>query len=297
MNIRDLQYLVALADLEHFSKAAESCHVSQPTLSMQLKKLEEFLDVQLFERTNKQVRITKVGEEIVEHARVIIRHTEEIKELSKVHQDPFSGELKLGIFPTLSPYLLPHIIPEISTLYPQLRLLLIEESTDAIHEKVRNGDLDVAVITLPIDLHGLEMQKIYAEPFYLAVTNKHRLATRTSITQEDLKGESLLLLEDGHCLRDQALEVCMLIGADEQQDFRATSLETLRQMVVANAGVTLIPHLATLSDQTLAYIPFDDPKPCRIIGMVWRKQSAKKEVIEAIGELILETTEKLVSRE
>jgi len=282
MNLRDLEYLVAVADRKHFGKAAEHCHVSQPTLSMQLKKLEEYLGVQLFERTNKHVMITEAGEKIAERARQILRNAEEIKEIGKTAQDCYAGDFRLGAFPTLAPYFLPLAVPKITKKFPKLKLLLIEEKTEQLLDGLKAGSMDAALIALPIKDDDLESAPLFNDPFFLAVPLGHPLAKRKSINQNEIKGEHLLLLEDGHCLRSQALEVCSMIGASEQQDFRATSLETLRQMVASGIGITLIPKLAMKKNDGIAYIPFAKSAPSRTIGLVWRKTSARKSCIEAM---------------
>lgn len=288
MNLRDLQYLVSVAEHCHFGKAAKESHVSQPTLSMQLKKLEEYLGVQLIERTNKQVMMTSIGQEIALRARQILEDVTDLREAAKAAQDPFIGDFRLGAFPTLAPYALPLVVPPIHKKLPKLRLLLIEEKTEVLLERLRAGTIDAALLALPILGDGLETIPLFDDPFLLAVPEGHKLSRQTTINLNDIQNEQLLLLEDGHCLRSQALEVCRLMGASESQDFRATSLETLRQMVVANVGITLIPKLAVKKDQGIVYIPFNDPVPLRSIAMVFRKTSARKSCIETLVKCITE---------
>jgi LysR family hydrogen peroxide-inducible transcriptional activator len=249
---------------------------------MQLKKLEEYLGVQLFERTNKQVMVTPVGEEIVQRARLILREAEEIKAVAKTAQDPYAGDFRLGAFPTLAPYFLPLAVPAIRKKLPKLKLLLVEEKTTQLLDKLKTGALDAALIALPVEEEGLDSAPLFDDPFLLAVPIGHPFAKRKHVNQNDIKGEQLLLLEDGHCLRSQALEVCSLIGASEHQDFRATSLETLRQMVAAGVGITLIPKLAMRKDDGIVYIPFAKPAPIRSIGLVWRKTAVRKPCIEML---------------
>lgn len=275
MNIRDLNYLIAVANFKHFGKAAEACFVSQPALSMQLQKLEDNLGVQLFERTNKHVMITKIGLEIIERAKNIIQEVNDIKEIAQQNKDPLSGELKLGIFPSLGPYYLPLIIPKITKSFPNLKLFLVEEKTNIIINKLKDGEIDAAFLALPLKDELLESASLFQDEFFLAVSKNHSLAKLKSISYKDLKNEKLLLLEDGHCLREQALNVCSLIGAHEYQTFRATSLETLRHMVAANVGATLIPKIAKKSNDGIKYLPFTNSPPSRTIGLVWRKTSAK----------------------
>jgi len=288
MNLRDLKYLVAVAKYKHFGKAAEACFVSQPALSMQLKKLEEELGVQLFERTNKRVMITQVGRDITERAQRLLREADEIKEVAKMYQNPLAGEICLGAFPTLAPYFFPQIVPTITEEFPELKLLLMEEKTEMLIQKLHNGELDAAVLAIPLpkEEESLEYIELFNDEFLLAVSPKHKFAKRKSITRNDLCGETLLLLEDGHCLRDQALDICSLIGANENQNFRATSLETLRAMVAANAGITLIPEIAKKDSDEIVYIPFHSNPPARKIALVWRKTHAKKECCKQIVAII-----------
>lgn len=282
MNIRDFEYLVALCELKHFGKAADACFVSQPALSMQIKKLEESLGVQLLERTNKSVMLTDQGMIIATRAKQILNQIDEIKEIAKSAKDPFSGEIRIGIFPTLAPYLLPLIIPQLSKAYPKLSFYLIEEQTSQLIEQLRNGKIHAAFLAMPIAEKAFEHVTLFEEEFLLAVPKNHRLAKLKAIKQKDLENENLLLLEQGHCLRDQALDLCHRMNVSENQSFRATSLETLRQMVAAGVGITLIPKLACTPNTSIAYIPFSTPKPMRTIGLVWRTESAKKSLLEHI---------------
>jgi len=292
MNIRDLQYIVSVADHGHFGKASAACHVSQPTLSMQLKKLEDTLGVQLFERNNRQVMITPIGEEITRRARNILRDVQALRETAKDAQDPLVGELRLGVFPTLAPYFLPRVIPALRSKLPSLKLLLIEEKTERLIERLKEGSIDAALLALPVAEEVLESVSLFDDPFLLAVPHGHPLARRAQVSEDDIAGESLLLLEEGHCLRSQALEVCRWIGASEHEDFRATSLETLRQMVAADVGITLIPSLAAKEDDGIAYIPFRAPAPSRNIGMVWRKATARKACLLALKEVFAQAKTK-----
>ncbi|MES2983745.1 MAG: LysR substrate-binding domain-containing protein [Pseudomonadota bacterium] len=286
MNLRDLQYLVAVADHQHFSKAAQACHVSQPTLSMQLKKLEDYLGVQLLERSNKKVMVTPIGKIVVERARRMMQEAHAIEQVAKAAQDPYSGDFRLGAFPTLAPYFLPRIAPLIRKKLPKLKLLLIEEKTAQLLERLQAGTLDAALVALPVESDTLTTAPLFDDPFLLAVPLGHALAKRRTIRQHDIEDEPLLLLEDGHCLRNQALAVCSLIGASEHQDFRATSLETLRQMVASGVGITLIPELAMKKNDGIAYIPFSSPTVSRTIGLAWRKTSARQPCIDRLAGLM-----------
>lgn len=286
MNLRDFTYLVAVAEHRHFGKAADACFVSQPALSMQLQKLESTLDVQLFERTNKTVRITQVGEEMVLRAKKVLREVAEMKDVAKAHHDPLAGDFRLGAFPTLAPYYLPKIVPVIHRRLPKLNLLLVEEKTQSLLEMLKSGALEAALIALPIDEDDLITKPLFNDPFLLAVPKGHALSAKKTVSINDIRREGLLLLEEGHCLRSQALEVCDLIGSTEQKGFRATSLETLRQMVVAGVGITLIPQLTMRPDKNIIYLPFSGKPPARTIGLVWRKHSAKEICTSAIYDLL-----------
>ncbi len=245
LKLKDLRYLVALADERHFGRAAQRCYISQPTLSAQLKKLEDYLGVQLIERQPKQITLTEAGEQIVARARRILEASDEVLALAKTHRDPLAGKLRMALLPTIGPYLLPRVARQIHKALPGLELQLYEYQTGPMLEKLATGQIDLGILALPVDMEGLEARQLYQEPFELAMPAQHRLAKKKDIRVEDLKDETLLLLEDGHCLRDQALDVCHGVGAQEKQDFRATSLETLRQMVATGAGITLLPELAS----------------------------------------------------
>lgn len=281
MNLRDLKYIVNTAKEGNFAKAAKASFISQPTLSMQIKKLEEELGVQIFERENKKFLITKVGKEIIKKAENILQQAEEIKILAKNSLDPYAGELTIGAFPTLAPYFLPNAVRKISKEFPRLKLILIEDKTAQLIAKLKNGELDAALIAMPISENEFEGIKIFEEEFLLAVPKNHPFTKKKIIKQKDLEGEKLILLEDGHCFRDQALEVCAKIGAGEQT-FRATSLETLKQMVIAGSGITLIPEIATKKESGIVYIAIEKA-PKRVIGFYFRKSSPKKELIKKIN--------------
>jgi LysR family hydrogen peroxide-inducible transcriptional activator len=289
MTLRDLEYLVALADTRHFGRAAERCHVSQPTLSAQLKKLEDFLGVALVERRPRRVALTAAGEAVVERARRMLRDAEDIRALARASQDPLAGPLKVGLIPTLGPYLLPRVAPRIAKALPRLQLMLHEYQTAPLVERTLAGDLDLAILALPADTKGLVTRSLFAEAFLVAMPESHRLAERKRVKAADLHGEKLLLLEEGHCLRDQALEVCARAGTEEQ-DFRATSLETLRQMVAAGLGITLLPRLAAegpfASARGLVVRPFAPPSPNRVIGAAWRRSTSRGKAIAAVCDII-----------
>lgn len=291
MNLRDLEYLVAVAQFKHFGKAAEHCHVSQPALSMQLKKLEEELGVSLFERNNRQVLTTKIGVKITMRAQMILQQAEDLKQFAKSADDSFSGELKLGAFPTLAPYYLPKIVPEIVKQLPAIKLLLIEDKTDILIDKLQKGEMDCAFMALPIEADNLDYEILFEDEFYLAVPSDHELANETEITVDELQNRSLLLLEEGHCMRQNALDVCSLNGARESQGFRATSLETLRQMVGIGMGITLMPSLAKRANDGLKYIAFKHKPPVRTIALVWRKTTHRRELFGKLAALCRKISE------
>ena len=290
LKLKDLRYLVAVADARHFGRAAERSFVSQPTLSAQLKKLEDYLGVQLIERAPKRVQLTPAGEEIVARARRILDASEEIVELARGHRDPLAGRLKLALLPTIGPYLLPNVAARLRKSLPRLELMLYEYQTDPMLEKLHSGEIDVGILALPVPPDGFDSRELYKEPFMVALPAAHRLAQRASIKVDDLSHETLLLLEDGHCLREQALDICSGSDVHEKQDFRATSLETLRQMVAAGVGITLLPELAGRgaygNARGVTVKPFAKPVPTRTVGAVWRKSSARREAIDALCKLI-----------
>jgi LysR family hydrogen peroxide-inducible transcriptional activator len=292
MNLKDLKYLVALADTGHFGKAADRSFVSQPTLSAQLKKLEEYLGVKLVERQPKNVQLTEVGKQIVVRARRMLDEGDEIIALARHNADPFAGKLKLALIPTIGPYLLPRVMQKLRKALPNLGLMLYEHQTEALLQRLRDGELDLGVLALPIAGDGLESRQLYDEAFTVAMPVRHALAAKSAIKVQDLKGQTLLLLEDGHCLRDQALEVCSRIEVREAEDFRATSLETLRQMVVAGLGITLLPETAVEapfgSQRGLIIRQFAKPPPTRSVGAVWRKSSTRAAAIQGVCD-VLET--------
>lgn len=286
MNIRDLKYLVALHEHRHFGKAAEACFVSQPALSMQIKKLEEFLGIKLLERNNKSVFLTDEGRAITERARHILHQVEELQDIAKLAEDPYSGKLKIGIIPTLAPYFLPLIIPKLSKLFPKIAFYLIEEQTALLVEKLKIGKLDAAFLALPIIENHLNSSCLFKEEFLLAVPNTHKLAKQKKVNQTDLNTRDLLLLEEGHCMRDQVLTLCQKTKHLETQAFSGTSLETLRHMVAAGVGITLMPKLAQKLEDGIAYIPFDSPKPARSIGLFWRATTTKRLLLDGMAKEI-----------
>lgn len=297
MNLRDLRYLVAVAEFKHFGRAAEACFVSQPTLSTQVKKLEDELGVTLIERTNRQVMLTPVGERIVVQAQKVLREVGQMVHIAEEHKDPYGGEFRLGIIPTVAPYLLPKILAPIKKAFPNLKIHLTEAQTMTLTRLVREGDLDAVVLALPVDEDNLKQAKLYTEPFYFAVSRSHPKAAQKTASMDDLEHEEVLLLEDGHCLRDQALEICHSHNAVENTNFRATSIETLRQMVAANVGITLMPELAiSPRPGQVRYLPFKDGEPHRDVGLCWRSSSTRDELISELAAVLQKTMQQVMER-
>lgn len=290
MNIRELQYLVAVDEERHFNKAAQRCFVSQPTLSGQLKKLEQELGVMLIERNTRQVAMTDVGKAVAQQARVVLKEMKIIKEIALSFEDPMKGELQVGIIPTIAPYLLPLIIPELKQHFPDLTLWLHEFQTAILLEKLKTAELDLLILALPIDNHEFSQLELYEEAFWLALPASEPLSAQPTVRLEDLLDKEMLLLEEGHCLRGQALDVCFSAGATENNSFRATSLETLRHMISEGVGMTLLPELSisqeTALSDTVRYIPFTDPKPSRRVGMVYRKGSYREACYQKMAGVI-----------
>jgi LysR family hydrogen peroxide-inducible transcriptional activator len=298
LKLKDLRYLVAVADTRHFGQAAARCFVSQPTLSAQLKKLEDYLGVQLIERHPRRIALTEAGVQVVARARRIIEASDEIVSLSQLQRDPLAGRLRMALLPTIGPYLLPLVASRIRRKLPRIELLLYEYQTAPMLEHLQAGDIDVGILALPVPADGLVEKRLFDEPFVVAVPEHHALASRKTLKSADLNGETLLLLEDGHCLRDQALDVCRSSSAQEKQDFRATSLETLRQMVASGSGVTLLPQLASSGAyghaRGVTVVPFARPAPVRHIGALWRKTTARGAAIEAVCEVVADAASRQV---
>lgn len=287
MNLRDLHYLTTVAELRHFSKAAEQCHVSQPTLSGQIKKLEQQLGVVLFERTNKRVIPTEIGEQVVASARRILSEMRYMEEIARGARDPEAGTLRLGAFPTLATYIFPTLVPELREAMPKLRLVLVEEKTAELIRQLKAGELDAALLALPAGEDGLVEEPLFCDAFYVATPPDHPLAGRETVSHDDLLPYQLLLLEEGHCLRDQALGFCQRHGIREEQDVRATGLETLRQMVRAGTGITFMPAIAREKrEDGICYIPFNEPVPERVIGLVYRPTTAKAGLMRRVNAML-----------
>ena len=286
MNIKDLKYIIAVDEHRSFVQAAEKCFVSQPTLSTQIKKLEGVLGVKIFERTNKKVLPTEIGTSIIISARRILEEVDHMKSIAINAQDPLAGHLKLGAFPSLASYIFPTLVTGIKETLPKIKLILVEEKTHLLIQQLEHGEIDAAFLSLPLKEEFLDSHILFDDAFELAVATDHPLANKKTITASELKNQQLLLLDEGHCMRDQALQFCQWTGAQEQLGVRAASLETLRQMVIAGTGVTLMPQIAINKDtKGISYIPFEEPIPKRTIGLVWRKSSVRHTLISRLIQL------------
>jgi len=294
MNLRDLKYLVAVADTQHFGHAAEQCFVSQPTLSGQIKKLEEELGVSLFERSKRSVQTTELGEAIVAKAREILEQAEALRQLARSHQDPLVGPLRLGAIPTLSPYLMPLILKPLKKYYPQIKLVLSEEQTQTLLQRLAKHEIDAALLATPVNDAEFVSLPLFNEPFWLALPGQHPLAKKAKIKQADLDNADLLLLAEGHCLADQAMQICHIHERGVQgdlADLRAASLETLLQMVAVGSGSTLLPALAlnsiSLKGKGIVVKALQLPDTYRQISLVYRRTFPRQKVLEAFAALVL----------
>jgi len=294
MNLRDLKYLVAVADTHHFGQAAERCFVSQPTLSGQIKKLEEELGVILFERDRRSVEITPVGGAIAAQARQVLEQADALRQLAQSYHDPLLGPLRMGAIPTLSPYLMPLILKPLKKKYPQIKLVLSEELTDTLLARLGKHEIDAALLATPIEDPDFESMPLFDEPFWLVHARKHPLSEKKTIIQADLDGADLLLLAEGHCLAEQAMEACHMQERDAQgelADLRAASLETLLQMVVAGYGSTLLPALAlktaSARDRSITARQLQLPDTYRQVSLVYRRTFPRRQALEALAEVVL----------
>jgi LysR family hydrogen peroxide-inducible transcriptional activator len=286
--LRQLEYIVAVADQRHFGRAAEACFVTQPGLSAQVRELESLLELQIFERDSRRVLVTPAGAELVERARKILVEVDELVEAARVAQQPLCGTLRVGVIPTVAPYLLPRVIPKMRRKHRELHLRLREDHTVRIVAELEAGRLDLLLLALEAELGNAQTLPLFRDDFLAVMPVNHPLARKKRLRQEDLNGQQVLLLEDGHCLRDQALAVCTAQGASELGDFRATSLSTLTQMVTDGEAMTLLPELAlgveTRGRRDLAVRPFRSPAPHRTIGLAWRPSSPREEEFHALAE-------------
>ncbi|ALT79007.1 MULTISPECIES: LysR substrate-binding domain-containing protein [unclassified Roseateles] len=296
MTLTELRYIVAVARERHFGRAAEACFVSQPTLSVAIKKLEEELDVKIFERGAAEVSVTALGADIVRQAQSVLEQAHAIKEIAKRGQDPLAGELRLGLIHTIGPYLLPELVKRVIEDYPQMPLMLQENFTVRLLDMLRTGELDCAILAEPFPDTGLAVAPLYDEDFMVAVPAKHPLAQCSSISTQELKQETMLLLGAGHCFRDQVLEVCpefARFSSDAEgirKSFEGSSLETIKHMVASGMGVTVVPAMSVPKQRQeldhLRFIPFAAPVPTRRVVLAWRKTFTRYEAIAALRNAV-----------
>ena len=295
MTLTELRYIVAVARERHFGRAAETCFVSQPTLSVAVKKLEEELGVTLFERGPGEVSVTPAGEKIVEQAQRVLEEASRIREIAAAGKDPLAGPLRLGAIYTIGPYLLPKLIPILRRTAPAMQLLIQENFTHRLAEELKSGEVDVILVALPFEASGVVTRAVYDEPFLVAVPKGHPWENRKRVTSDELASESLLLLGEGHCFRDQVLEICHTVRSRERSALAKTveggSLETIRQMVAGGVGVTVLPATSTNASggasDLIRILPFARPAPTRRVGLAWRRSFPRPEAIEALRKAIL----------
>lgn len=286
---KQLRYFVALEQHEHFGKAAESCFVSQPAFSVAIKELENMLNIQLVDRTNKNVTVTSLGRDIARQARVVLRDLEDMVDIARGNQAPLTGQLKLGVIPTIAPFLLPKLLPALRKSYPELKLYLKEDLTERVYERLMDGELDLILIALPYELRNVTDMPLFDDHFFLAHHQHSAFVDPARYNMNALPADSILLLEDGHCLRDHALSACNIKNADKVSSITATSLLTLVQMVDADLGITYLPEMAVrsplLKNTGIKTIAMDDSS-YRQIGLVWRKASTRRDEFEMLGNFI-----------
>lgn len=295
MTLTELKYIVAVARERHFGHAAEACRVSQPTLSVAIRKLEDELGIQLFERGGAEVTVTPVGAQVVEQAQHVLEQAQAIREIAAQGRDPLAGPLRVGVIHTIGPYLLPLLVPKIIARAPQMPLLLQENFTVRLLELLRQGEIDVAMLAEPFPDQGLVTQVLYDESFVIAVPHAHPWTGRASVDSLELREQTMLLLGIGHCFRDQVLEVCPELSrysqasAGIQKTFEGSSLETIRHMVASGLGITVLPLTAVPAgtDPLLSYVPFSEPVPTRRVVLAWRKNYPRTEAIEALRQAVL----------
>lgn len=294
MTLTELRYIVAVARERHFGRAAEACFVSQPTLSVAIKKLEEELDVKIFERGSNEISLTPLGEAIVRQAQTVIEQAQGIREIAKRGKDPLAGPLHLGIIYTIGPYLLPELVKNVIELSPQMPLILQENFTVKLLDMLRTGELDCAIMAEPFPDTGLALAPLYDEPFVIAVPSQHPLAHREKVSSEELKRETMLLLGTGHCFRDHVLEVCpefARFSSDTEgirKSFEGSSLETIKHMVASGMGVTVVPQLSVPPEPSahLKYVSFAPPVPTRRVVLAWRRSFTRYEAIAALRNAV-----------
>jgi len=292
MTLRELRYLVALADKQNFTRAADSCYVGQPTLSTQLKKLEDYLDVTLFDRNNHCVRPTQIGTEIIARARLALEAVDEIRELAREARDPLQGSLRLGVIPTLGPFLLPPLLQNLKLCFPKLRLFLREDLLATLLDALRSYEMDALLLPLPVGNADITSLPVFREPFVVALPKEHPLTVKSHIAREELVQQKLLLLRKGHCLREQVLEICQPPLAGPFEEVEASSVEMLRQAVAAGVGCALLPALAALpspgrgENDALCFRPIAPPAPTRTVGIAWRRGDSRSAAVRNLGRFL-----------
>ena len=292
-SMKQLQYVVALADTKHFGRAAERCYITQSTLSAGIRDLESVLGAAVAERSNRRVLMTPIGMQIAEGAKALLRGAEEIMEMATAGRSPMMGEMRLGVIPTISPFLLPRVLPALGRRFPELTLYLREEQSDPLLTRLQNGELDVALIALPYDTEDLSTDVILQDEFLFACSRDHALAGTDEVSLEALSNEPLMLLEEGHCLRGHTLDVCGVGNKRARAQFEASSLHTLVQMVAADVGVTLIPQLAIdahITQGTDISLSRLSVPASRQIGLVWRRSSLRTKDFQLLGNTLRELT-------
>jgi LysR family hydrogen peroxide-inducible transcriptional activator len=289
MNLNDLRYLVAIAQERNFRRAADRCFISQPALSLAMQKVENELGIQIFERTNAAVKVTALGEQVVEQAQRVIEEMDKVKAIARQGQDHLAGALKLGVIHTIAPYLLPELVVALNELAPQMPLEIEENLTSNLTSMLKNGHIDAAVVALPFNLPGTSVKLLYDEPFAVVVPAHHPWAIRESVAADELANEKVLLLASGHCFSNQVMEACPELQQRGGEVFHGTSLETIRNMVASGLGITVLPYSA-LSERyqspLLRAIPFCKPSPFRQVALVWRNSFSRAKAIDALAESV-----------
>jgi LysR family hydrogen peroxide-inducible transcriptional activator len=297
MTLTELRYIVAVSQKNHFGKAAQACFVSQPTLSIAIKKLEEELGVRLFERSSKnEIRITEIGQQIVDQAQIVLQQTQILSEIAQQGKDPLSGQFRLGVIYTIGPYLLPSLIPKLRVAVPDLKLIIEENFTASLFQSLKQGNLDAIILSYPFNEPGIETAALYDEPFIVALPHNHEWRQREFIEPEDLASQDLMLLGAGHCFRDQVIEACptcMSGNSELTRTLEGGSLETMRHMVAAGTGITVLPRTSIAQGHNknplIEIKPFAQPSPSRTVAIAWRKHFPRKEAIEIIRDTIQNT--------
>jgi LysR family hydrogen peroxide-inducible transcriptional activator len=294
MTLTELRYIVAVSQKKHFGKAAQACFVSQPTLSIAIKKLEEELGVRLFERSSKnEIRITEIGQQIINQAQIVLQQTQILGEIAQQGKDPLAGQFKLGVIYTVGPYLLPNLIPKLRETAPKLKLIIEENFTANLFQSLKQGNLDAIVISYPFDEAGIDTAALYEEPFVVALPRNHEWTGRKHIRPEDLASEDLMLLGAGHCFREQVIKACpncMSGDSELTRTLEGGSLETIRHMVAAGTGITVLPRTSVLHNHNHQSLietrPFTRPAPSRTVAIAWRKHYPRKEAIATVRDTI-----------